>query len=138
MVTIIFVSQSITGDICFTDEAQLPFSSLTSVFGMNAEEFGQGQVPLRMIFAYISESSFSYECSTIPPKAYQFTIVPLSLLVVLAAFFLALHSKVRHVLMLLLRVVGAYVALVLPRNTLDGTLRALEAKLEQLRARRKG
>ncbi|RMZ89162.1 hypothetical protein DV736_g3603, partial [Chaetothyriales sp. CBS 134916] len=31
----------------------LPFSALTSVFGMNAIEFGQGQVHLSIIFAYI-------------------------------------------------------------------------------------
>ena len=107
---------------------------------MNAVEFGQGQVPLGIIFAYISEPSFSLSFQFFHHRSESSpdTTVPISVLVVFAALFLALHSKARRLLMLLLRMTGAYIALVLPRTTLDGTLHALEEKLERLRARRRG
>lgn len=90
----------------------LPMSSITSIFGVNAKEFGQGTVHLSTIFAYV---------------------IPISLFVVYMSFFLAFNHKARRSLLLCAQILRAYINLALPVVFDDEKESKLQKKLRELK-----
>lgn len=94
----------------------LPMSTLASIFGVNAADFGQGDVSLSRIFAYIFGTSG---------------------LVIFLTLWLAFNHTARNLLVLSLEVVLASFMVFIPSNIFDSTAQWLTTRLQVLRNRRK-
>ena len=93
----------------------LPMSSIASIFGVNAVEFGQGKVHLSTIFAYV---------------------IPISVFVVYISFFLAFNHKARRSLLLCAQILRAYINLALPVVFDEHKESKLQKKLRELKEKR--
>jgi Mg2+ and Co2+ transporter CorA len=93
----------------------LPMSSIASIFGVNAKEFGQGTVHLSTIFAYV---------------------IPISVFVVYMSFFLAFNHKARRSLLLCAQILRAYINLALPVVFDEEKESRLQKKLRELKDKR--
>lgn len=91
----------------------LPMSSIASIFGVNAVEFGQGTIHLSTIFAYV---------------------IPISVFVVYISFFLAFNHKARRSLLLCAQILRAYINLALPVVFDEEGESKLQRKLRELKA----
>jgi Mg2+ and Co2+ transporter CorA len=91
----------------------LPMSSIASIFGVNAKEFGQGTIHLSTVFAYV---------------------IPISVFVVYISFFLAFNHKARRSLLLCAQILRAYINLALPVVFDEQGESRLQRKLRELKA----
>lgn len=94
----------------------LPLTSVASIYGMNAADFDQGDVPLKHIFKIM---------------------FPTSAGIALFILYLAFHERVRTVLGLLFVVPYACIMLIIPPSPLDSLVKAMERTHETLKTRRK-
>lgn len=99
---------------------------------MNAAELNSGNMRLGVIFAYLCKHE-----AHIKPCLTLTCPVPISAFVIGLSFLLALNRGARRLLLLSLRIIGAYIALLIPAKTADATISSLENRLDNLRARRR-